>query len=509
MEERKQSRTVNTVLNVIINAICQITNYAVSFLIPPLLINTYGSVVNGLITTVKQVISYLSLVGAGISESTIVSLYKPLHEEDCLKISAIYNAIGKTFNRAGWVFSTLSVILAFILPLIKKDGMPYYFITCMVLILSIGGASEFFVAGKYRALITADQKVFVVNIAQTVGTVVGAALTILFVRLKVNVLIVQSIATITYVLRICLLFVYVRRRYYYLDKKIIPDYSAISRRRAATVHQMSYMVIFGSQPIFISYFCGFKEASVYSIYSMIFSGIMTLLNTFSSAVIASVGNLMEEDDVNHLRMVYKVFEYLFFTATYACFATALSMINSFLELYVGNISDTQYIRKELIVLFVCMGLMNCIRSPGLTMINAKGHYKETQTRALLEMGICIVGQLFLALPFGIVGVLIATILAFLYRTTDIIAYSHHRILLDSIKPTLGRLLVNTIPLIAIGYLSSRLSIIASNYMIWIVFASATFVVTTIVFGIIGYLYDVNTGKTAYKYSKNIFKSFHR
>ena len=499
MSKKTDSRFINTLRNTGVNIICQIANLAVSIVIPPLLIGTYGSVINGLITTIKQIISYTSLVGAGISDSTIVSLYRPLRKKDNNSVSKIYKAVGKSFNKAGLIFSSISVILAFLLPFIKNDGLPYFFITLMVLILSLSGASEFFFTGKFRALLTADQKVYVVNLAQTIGAVVGAILTIIFIKLKTEILIVQLIATIAYVLRIIIMFNFVKKNYTFIDKTVEPDYSAISRRQAATVHQVTALIIFGSQSLFIAYFCGFAEASVYSVYNLIFAGLNTLLVTISSAVLGSMGNLIAEGVDEKVKDVYDLYEFGYNIIGFSCYATAVIMIVPFLTLYVGNITDVQYIRTELVVLFVTMGMSNCIRTPGVTMIVAKGHYKETQYRALIEMTICLIGQMLLVKQYGIVGVLIATTVAYCYRTVDIILYSHKWIMFDSPKKSLIRAITNIFALVIVFLVNNVVEVTASGYLSWAVKSMIVLCITLFLFGVINALCNINTVKKVKRY----------
>jgi len=499
MENNTDSRVINTLRNTGVNIICQIANLAVSIVIPPLLIGTYGSVVNGLITTIKQIISYTSLVGAGISDSTIVSLYKPLRKKDNKSVSEIYKAVGKSFNKAGFIFSSISVVLAFLLPFIKNDGLPYYFITLMVLILSLSGASEFFFTGKFRALLTADQKVYVVNLAQTIGAVVGAVLTIILIELKTEILIVQLVATVAYVLRIIIMFSFVKKNYKFVDTAVEPDYSAISRRQAATVHQVTALIIFGSQSLFIAYFCGFAEASVFSIYNLIFAGLNTLLVTISSAVLGSMGNLIAEGNDEKVRDVYDLYEFGYNIIGFSCYATAVIMIVPFLILYVGGITDEQYIRTELVILFVTMGMSNCIRTPGVTMIAAKGHYKETQYRALIEMTICLVGQMLLVRQYGIAGVLIATTVAYSYRTVDIILYSHKWIMFDSPKKSLIRAIINIIVLVLVFFVNTFIEVTASGYLSWAFKAAVVLCISIIVFSGINALFNLNSVKQFKKY----------
>lgn len=214
----KISRTKSAFLNMVFNFIYQITNTIVNIIIPPLIISKYGSVINGLISTIKQILGYIQLVGAGISESTVVSLYKPLEDNNQKKISSIFNACSITFFRMGLLFNVFSVILAFIYPFFIKEEFNYFFLVLLIIVLSISGASEFYIIGKCRSLLIADQKVYIVNIAQIFGAVSNFIITIFLISIDANILIVQLGASSIYAMRILVLYVYVKKIIYILIK---------------------------------------------------------------------------------------------------------------------------------------------------------------------------------------------------------------------------------------------------------------------------------------------------
>ena len=499
-----ESRTVNALRNVVFNLGYQVVNTVVNIILPPLIIGKFGSATNGLISTIKQIMGYIQLVGAGISESTVVSLYKPLAEGDRPRISSIYRAVGKAFNLAGILFSVASVLVAFIYPLFVGDELDYWFIVKMVLVLSIAGMSEFFAIGKYRSLLTADQRVFVINLSQMFGAIVSTVLTVVLIRLDCNVLLVQLAASLAYVCRIFVLSIYVRKKYRYLDKTAPPDPSAISRRKAATIHQLASLIIFGSQSLIIASFCGFAEASVYSVYNLIFSGINTLLSTMSSAMLASMGNLMATDDAARVRRVYSIYEFVYYVLMFSCYGTALAAIIPFVNIYTAGITDVEYIRPRVIILFAILGICNCLRVPGGTMINAKGHYKETQYRALIETGICVVGQLIFVGPLGIEGVLLGTILSSVYRSTDVILYCNRRVLGQPVWVSVRRIVISLLPVIGFGCIM-LVDVPADNYFMWILYAFLAFVAALIVVLLVNFVFERKTIAFGFGYVKEILK----
>lgn len=506
MEEKINiSRTKSAIKNTIFNLVYQISNIIVSLLVPPLIINNYGSAINGLIATLKQVITYVQLVGAGISDSTTFSLYKPLSKRDKNSVSAIYNATNYAFNVAGILFSLIAVGVAFIYPVVIKSEIDYFLIVGIVLALSVAGASEFFCLGKYRSLLVADQRIYIVNIAQVIGTIFSTIATIVLIKFKYNMFLVQLISSIAYVFRIIILYLYIKKHYPYLDNEVPKDMKAISKRKDATVHQLASLVIFGSQTLFIAKYCGLMEVSVYSVYNLVFVGISTVLSTISSALLAGFGNVIASDDNEKLKKVYNVYEYVFYALTFTIFSIASIMIIPFVKLYTSGATDINYIRENFVILFTIMGLLNCLRTPGATIINASGHYKETKNRAIIEMILCVIFQFIFVQNYGIVGILIGTIIAYLYRTVDVIIYSHKIILKNSLLKTISRFVLNLGVLIIIFLVKNYIAINCTSYLIWFLYAIGISIIVGVIYLLINMLFDKKTFREFKDYVVGIIK----
>lgn len=464
----KTSRTRSAVVNMIFNFAYQVVNTLINIIIPPLIISKYGSVINGLISTIKQVLSYVQLVGAGISESTVVSLYKPLAEKDEKKVSAIFNACSITFFKMGVMFNVLAVAVAFIYPLFIREKLNYFFLVGLILVLSIAGASEFFVIGKCRSILIADQKIYIVNIAQICGALANLVVTILLICLDCSILLIQMGASVVYAMRIIIVYSSVKKHYMFLDSKETPDYRAIDKRKAATVHQLSGLISFGSQTVFVSMFCGLAEASVYSVYNLVFVGINTILSTISSALLATFGSIAASDSKEKLRKVYAIYESFYYILVFVMYTITYIMFLSFVSLYTSGTTDAVYVRKDFALLFCIMGIINCLRTPGATLINAVGHYDETKNRALIEMGICFIMECILVFQLQAVGVLIATIVAYSYRTIDVFFYTNRHILGQSANATIRKVLFNVVLCAGAFVLGMFGNVVAENYFVWVI-----------------------------------------
>ncbi len=493
------------VRNLVFNMAYQVVNTVANIILPPLIVGAYGSVLNGLVGTIKTIMNYIQTVGSGISEASVVSLYRPLGEKDEKKISSIYNAVGKSFNRAGALFSFISVAVAFVYPFFVTDDVDYFTVVKLVLILSVSGMSEFFFAGKFRTLLTADQRLYVVNVAQTLGAAASAILAFFLIKKGWGIEAVQGATVVAYVCRIAVMYVFVRRNYAYLDKKAEPDLAATSRRGAATVHQIAGLVINGGQVLVVSTFCGLAEGSVFTVYSMIFSGLSTILSTVSSAMLAGMGNLISSGDEERVRRIFRLYELGYDMAAFTVYVVALIMIKPFISIYTAGMTDANYMRPELIMLFVCIGLVSCARTPGTTMICARGHYKETAWRAVAEAVICVVSQLVFVNLLGTVGVLVGSAVAYLYRTADIIFYTNHRLLAQSAAGTFKRFAL-FVPLVAVAALvSSRVSFSTSGYFSWAAVAVVVSLVAFLAVFAIAAIFDRKTLRDGMGYALSLIK----
>ena len=58
------------------------------FILPKIILTSFGSEVNGLVSSLNQFLSYISLVEGGITGVVMANLYKPIVEKDEQKISA-------------------------------------------------------------------------------------------------------------------------------------------------------------------------------------------------------------------------------------------------------------------------------------------------------------------------------------------------------------------------------------------------------------------------------------
>lgn len=438
-------RTKKVLYNSISSVLLQISVLLVGLVMPRVFMVGYGSEINGLVSSISQFISYLNLVEAGIAGAAIYALYKPLSNNEYDEINNIVSAAKRFYMKSGFIFLGLVIILAVTYPIfIKSTKLDYYSTFALVMILGFSGSMEFFTMAKYRVLLTADQKSYVLSIIAIISLIVNFLIMFTLASLRVDILIVRSVALLSYVLRSFLLYMYTTKKYKHIDYAKKSANIDLSRRWDVLVHQITGIIVFNSPVLIITFLCGLKSVSIYVVYNMIFSGLMLLMGVIQNSTQATFGNILAQDDGNVLKKIYSQFEYIYFTVMLCIYTCGAILIMPFVKIYTLGISDAIYIQPTLAVLFIVNALFNNIRIPSMTLIISAGHYKETKNAAIIEAVINVIASVVFAIGFGLSGVLFGQICSFAYRTIQIIIYSSRHIVHFSILNTFKRLLIGAV-----------------------------------------------------------------
>ena len=72
------SKNKITLLNIVATLIMQIVSVISALIVPRLILETFGSNANGLVSSISQFLNYITLVEGGITGVISANLYKPL-----------------------------------------------------------------------------------------------------------------------------------------------------------------------------------------------------------------------------------------------------------------------------------------------------------------------------------------------------------------------------------------------------------------------------------------------
>jgi O-antigen/teichoic acid export membrane protein len=428
-------RTKLSLYNSISAVVLQIVNLVVNLILPKVMITVYGSSVNGLVNSIKQFISYFNLVEAGLSGAAVYALYKPLAQKNKDDIDGIISASNRFYNISGFIFSALVLITAFVYPMFTSgQGISPATIALLVLIIGASGALEFFAVGKYKVLYTADQKSYVISLINAAAVAVNAVIILILASQGVNIVIVQLVALSSFFARSGMYILYGKRKYPTINPKAPPKNEALDKRWDSLILQVLGVASNATPVVVISLILGFKEASVYAVYNMVFVAVLALLTTFSNGLSAIFGDLLVRKEIDILQNAYKQYEYIYYALVTWGYACAAVLILPFMEIYTAKFTDAEYIRPVIAVLFVINGIVSNIKTPQGMLVISAGLYKETKLQSFIQAVIIVILSVILAPHFGIGGVLVASIISNLYRDIDLIFYIPKAV--TKLKPTM-------------------------------------------------------------------------
>ena len=131
-------------LNTSSSLIFQLTTIVCGFIVPRLILKSYGSEVNGLINSIMQFLAIISFLELGVGAVIQSSLYKPLAENDYNQISRVMVSGQKFFSRLATILLVYVVILMGIYPLIAKTNFGFLYTATMILVISISSFAQYY-----------------------------------------------------------------------------------------------------------------------------------------------------------------------------------------------------------------------------------------------------------------------------------------------------------------------------------------------------------------------------
>lgn len=501
------TRTKNAFKIMYANIILQIITAICGLILPGLMIREYGSEINGLVSTIRQLLTYFSVVSLGLGAASSVALYKPLAENDMNKVSSILSATRIFFNRTGYIFVALISITAFVLPVFSNSkSMSFFTITSIVLICGIGSLSEYIVISKYKILLTADQKLYILAKIQGEGVIINTILSVILIKLHASIIMVQLISTFAYILRLLLTISYVKKNYKDVNFKANPDFKSISNRWEAFSYQISGMVITYTPIIIIAMFCGYDDASIYSVYNMVFNSVAMLVGVFSSGFAASFGNLLIQKNLNSLRKSFNTFEFIFNIVLFFCYTSCLILILPFISIYVNNNDGVNYVIPAVAIIFTFSGLFKAIRVPSVTLVDAEGKFKDNKNANIIEAIANVLLSLLLVFKWGIVGIIFSSMITSFIRSLMYVYYTSKYQLKGQFLKRYSNIIFNLFLMIILSILGMNTINECKNFIQWILYAIIVSIVCLSLFLVLNCIIDKESAKDVFFRLKVVIKT---
>lgn len=458
------------------------------FILPQLILRKYGSTVNGLIASITQFLSFITLLEMGIGPVIQSNLYEPLARKDKEEISKIFVSARKFFNKLSFIFVCYIVILFFVYPIIINEDFDFLFTASLVVIISISTLSQYLFGIAYQLLLNADQRAYIPLSLQAITICLNTLVCILLIKLNFSIHLVKLVSSLIYVIRPLAMMSYVNKRYdidYYIQYEGEP----IRQKWNGLAQHLSGVVVSNTDVTVLSFLSSIKDVSIYSVYFNVVFGVSTIVLTVATGLEAFWGNMLANNEVDSLNKSFNLVEIFIHCMVTWLFIITSILIVPFVRVYTNGLTDANYIVPGFAMTLVFAYGVQCLRIPYFRVIKAAGQYKETQMASVIQMIINIGLSVAFVYKLGLLGVAIGTLVAMLFHTFYCAWYIKNHIIYREFRFFAKHFIIDITTGVISILLTMDITMSTISYLSWVVLAvKVTIICSVIVIGINAFIY---------------------
>lgn len=376
-------------------------------------IKKLGNEILGINGLFNNIISMLSIVELGIGSAIIYKLYKPLYDNDLKKVNALMNYYKNAYRIISLIVLIVGLLIIPFLPSIIGNITVNINIYFIYLLFLFDACISYLLVYK-KSIVQADQKNYIVNIIH------------LFYLLIMNI--AQIIALYTY--KSFSIYIFIRIFSKLLENITISIYADINYKemlsnkylkidkdsrnditkkiKALFFHKIAAYIVSGTDSIIISKFLGIVYVGLYSNYLFIINSVTTLFGQVFTSITGSVGNLLVENNKNKNFEIYKKLSFLNFTIYSFATISIYLLTDSFIEAWIGK----EYIISESFLIAISVYFyLRGMRSSISVFKDAAGIFYEDRFIPIIEAITNLVTSIILVKYFGLLGVILGTIIS--------------------------------------------------------------------------------------------------
>lgn len=501
-------RSKKAFYNIFASFFLQLTTIFAGLIIPRLIISNYGSDINGLVLSIKQFLSYIVLLEAGVGGVIRAALYGPLSKKDIHSISKIIVATENFFKKIASFSLGYILLLMVIYPFLVSKDFNIIFSGSLIIIIGISTFFQYYFGITYQILLQADQRQFITTYINIFTIIINTILTILLVNFGFTIHLVQFVSSLIFVIRPLFLNFYVKRKYN-LVKNCEPDNEAIKQRWDGLGHHIAYLLQNNTAITVLTVFTNTKEVSVYSVYCLVISSVKQIITIFTTGLEAAFGNMIAKKEKEALDRNFRIFELVTFSLTTILFTCTILLILPFINLYTSGVHDISYHRPLFAYILITAEAIYCIRIPYNAVVLAAGHYKQTRNGAFLEAFLNVIISVILVNFLGIIGVAIGALISMVFRTIQYAIYLSKNILKRSIYHFLVKILLFTLTSLTILFTISLIpSMEIISYYSWFIYAVFVVLISSIITFLVDILFYYRDLRNLFSIIKRVFVSKH-
>ena len=497
----KKKLMLNTVSSLALQAVTVICG----FILPRLILQFYGSEVNGLVQSITQFLGIITLAELGIGQVIQSSLYKPIAKKDNDGISCVVSSGEKFFRKIAIILLFYVAVLVVFYPYIINDSHDWLYIATLVLAISISSFAQYYFGIIDKILLNADQRGYIHYFSQIVVLVINTVACVILVKCGATIQLVKLVTSILFLIRPIAVRLYINK-FYALNRKIRYTEEPIKQKWNGMVQHIAAFVLDGTDNIVLTLFSTLQSVSIYSVYNIVIYGLRQLYQSAIAGVHSIIGELWAKKEIERLNKIFGFVEITLHFSTVFLFGCTAVLILPFVEVYTYGITDVQYIQPTFAYLIIAAHTCTCLKSTYNMLILAGGHYKQTQkchiVTATLNIVISVVGVIF----WGIVGVALGTLISMAYQLVWMAYYTSQNLLKWPFKNFLKQICLDLLIFALIFFTTSWIKMSDVTYLQWFVMALKVASISFVVVLCVLFLFYRSQITQLFKYIFKRFKS---
>lgn len=473
--------------NTVSSLVFQLTTIICGFILPRLILNAFGSEVNGLVNSITQFLGVISFLELGVGAVVQSALYKPLAEKRQDDVSKIISSANKFFTRLGQILLIYVIALVIVYPQFAGKNFGFIYTATLIVTISISSFAQYFFGIVNRLLLTADQRGYIQYNAQTLAVVCNTAACFILIRVGCSIQIVKLTTSLIYLLQPFLIYLYVRH-HYSIDRKIKYIKEPIPQKWNGIAQHVAAVILDGTDTIVLTLFATLSDVSIYSVYFLVVKGVKQLFMSMTNGITSLIGELWAKQEIKELNKTFSWTEWVIHTGTTFVFGLTAILIIPFVRVYTLGIHDANYIQPLFAALIVAANAGHCLRLPYNIIILAAGHYKQTQNNYIIAAILNIVVSVVTVKAWGLIGVAIGTLVAMGYQTVWMAVYDSRNLIKWPLRNFAKQIFVDGLTVI-IGFFATRMIVMPeATYIEWVFLAVKTAIIWIVIVGVLNMVF---------------------
>lgn len=449
-------------------------------ILPRLIIGTFGSELNGLVSSITQFLSFISLLEGGLGAVVLAELYKPIENHDENKIQEILSECQNFFTKLAAIYIAYTVVLGIVYPIFINASYGFIYTSSLVVILSCTTLVRYLFSITNRLYLQANQKIYIVNIITAVITATNLIIAIIVIKVYPEIHVLKIMSDILFLIQPVAFNRFVDKKFHTKVRISKKNTTVLTNRWSGFSQNLAYFINMNTDVAVITVFLGLKEVSVYNVYMLAVNALRKFMSLLSNSYQSALGKYYVAEDKKLLGSKFNSFDSINTQISLIAFNTCLLLINPFVSIYTMGVEDANYYQPAFALVIVLANLIYCIREPYRYVVLVAGKFKETNFGSMMEAILNIGISLILVRWLGLLGVAIGTFIAIGYRYIYFIIYLKKDVIYLDLKRFVLRFIVILIVCIVnvVAYFVLDLSI--ANAISFILYGFGTVLLEAVV-----------------------------